>query len=73
MHDATARLEEIRELTEALAADALAGRVYLPEVGRVQSAGLLVGSIIEGRRRSLRRVPATLGGMDRSVPAGDRA
>ena len=72
MHDATERLNEIREQIEALAADAIAGRVYLPEVGRVQSAGLLVGSVIEGRQRSCRRVPVGLGGMDRSVPAGDR-
>lgn len=73
MDDATDRLEMIREQIEALAVDAEKGRVYLPEVGRVKSAGLLVGSVIEGRKRGDRRVPASMGGMDRSVPAGDRA
>ncbi|MGE4193058.1 MAG: hypothetical protein AB7E51_06695 [Pseudodesulfovibrio sp.] len=74
MQDVTARIEEAQEILGKLVDDAEAGLVRLPELPRVKIAGLLLEGILEGtRRRERRRGSIPRGGLDNSVPAGDRA
>ncbi len=75
MQDATERLDEIVDKVEALVADAEAKLVYLPGVGRVGVAGNLLKGVLEEtlmRERQIARLAARPGGMDHSVPKGDR-
>ncbi|XXJ19979.1 hypothetical protein ACR42D_10620 [Desulfovibrio caledoniensis] len=77
MPDATTQLEEIKARIDMLVADAADPRtgVHLPEVGRVLVAGVLLDGVIKDTRKRDRRGSGSVprGGMDNSVPAGDRA
>ncbi|MEZ7197049.1 hypothetical protein [Pseudodesulfovibrio karagichevae] len=74
MPDATTQLEEIKARIDALVRQAAEGELYLPEVGRVKIMGLMLdGVLMDTRKRDRRAGAVPMGGMDNSVPAGDRA
>jgi len=73
--DVAARLERIELELCGLIEDVESGRAYLPEVGKVGVARLLVGGAMRSVRKRAERIAdmaGQAGGMDHSLPAGDR-
>lgn len=75
MTDATDRIQDIERQLAKLLKDARNGVVHLPEHGRIGLAHRFLEGVLDERIIKAQRVSAMVagrGGMDHSVPAGDR-
>jgi hypothetical protein len=75
MRSGTERLEGIVEEIESLVSDAREGRVHLRNAGRIGCYGVVLRSILKAEEQASAAAAARAarpGGLDHSVPAGDR-